>query len=131
MSDIISELKFGPDGLIPTIAQDAATGEVLMVAWMNAESLRLTIETGEAHLLVAQPQEVLAQGRREWQRPEGQGNPDRLRQGRAASEDLPDRRRRLPHRLPFLLLLGPQGRRLGGTRRQGFQPGGEVREEVT
>ena len=40
MNDLISELKFGPDGLIPAIAQDAATGEVLMVAWMNAESLQ-------------------------------------------------------------------------------------------
>jgi phosphoribosyl-AMP cyclohydrolase len=49
MDDLINSLKFGPDGLIPAIAQDAATGEVLMVAWMNAESLRLTIETGEAH----------------------------------------------------------------------------------
>ena len=36
-------------GLLPTIAQDAATGEVLMLAWMNAEALARTIETGEAH----------------------------------------------------------------------------------
>jgi phosphoribosyl-AMP cyclohydrolase len=48
MSDIIKELKFGPDGLIPAIAQDAATGEILMVAWMNAESFQRTLETGEA-----------------------------------------------------------------------------------
>jgi phosphoribosyl-AMP cyclohydrolase len=49
MDKLITELKFGPDGLIPTIAQDAQTGEVLMVAWMNAESLSRTIATGEAH----------------------------------------------------------------------------------
>lgn len=43
------ELKFDPQGLIPAVIQDLTTGEVLMVAWMNAEALRLTLETGEAH----------------------------------------------------------------------------------
>jgi phosphoribosyl-AMP cyclohydrolase len=43
------ELKYNSRGLIPAVAQDAKTGEVLMVAWMNAEALRLTRETGEAH----------------------------------------------------------------------------------
>lgn len=41
-------LKYDSCGLIPTVAQDAETGQVLMVAWMNAEALRLTQETGEA-----------------------------------------------------------------------------------
>lgn len=41
-------LKWGPDGLIPAIAQDARTGQVLMQAYMNEESLRKTIETGTA-----------------------------------------------------------------------------------
>ena len=41
-------LRFDATGLIPAIAQDAASGEVLMVAWMNAESLARTLETGEA-----------------------------------------------------------------------------------
>ena len=41
--------RFGPDGLIAAIATDGATGEVLMFAWMNAEALRLTLETGVAH----------------------------------------------------------------------------------
>jgi phosphoribosyl-AMP cyclohydrolase len=36
------------DGLLPAIAQDAATGEVLMVAWMNAESYAETLRTGRA-----------------------------------------------------------------------------------
>ena len=39
-------LRFDAAGLIPCVAQEAATGEVLMVAWMNAESLRRTLETG-------------------------------------------------------------------------------------
>lgn len=40
--------KFDANGLIAAIAQDAATGEVLMLAWMNADALRLTLETGKA-----------------------------------------------------------------------------------
>ena len=40
--------KFDADGLIAAIAQDAGTGEVLMLAWMNAEALRLTLDTGRA-----------------------------------------------------------------------------------
>lgn len=39
---------FNADGLIAAIAQDAATGEVLMLAWMNAEALQLTMDTGRA-----------------------------------------------------------------------------------
>jgi phosphoribosyl-AMP cyclohydrolase len=43
------DLKYDPNGLIPAVAQDAESGEMLMVAWMNAEALRLTRETGEAY----------------------------------------------------------------------------------
>jgi len=45
--DIAARLKVGID-LIPTIAQDAKTGEVLMLAYMNRESLAQTLETGKA-----------------------------------------------------------------------------------
>ncbi|MFN4102140.1 MAG: phosphoribosyl-AMP cyclohydrolase [Pararhodobacter sp.] len=41
--------KFGADGLIPCVTTDAATGEVLMLGWMNPQALRLTLTTGEAH----------------------------------------------------------------------------------
>ena len=41
--------RFNDDGLIPAIVTDATTGEVLMFAYMNAEALFLSIETGEAH----------------------------------------------------------------------------------
>lgn len=41
--------KFDADGLILAIAQEAGSGEILMVAYMNAEALQLTIETGIAH----------------------------------------------------------------------------------
>ncbi len=40
--------KFGPDGLIPVVTQDASSGDVLMVAYMNEEALRKTLEIGEA-----------------------------------------------------------------------------------
>ena len=38
------KIKYNADGLVPAIAQCAETGEVLMLAWMNAEALRLTLE---------------------------------------------------------------------------------------
>ncbi|MBI1405506.1 MAG: phosphoribosyl-AMP cyclohydrolase [Caulobacter sp.] len=41
--------RFDANGLIAAIAQHADTGEVLMLAWMNAEALKLTLDTGEAH----------------------------------------------------------------------------------
>ncbi len=41
------EIKYNSNGLAPAIVQDAETKEVLMLAYMNAESLRLTVETGE------------------------------------------------------------------------------------
>jgi phosphoribosyl-AMP cyclohydrolase len=43
---ILSTLKYNSDGLIPAVIQDHANGEVLMMAWMNEEAVRLTIETG-------------------------------------------------------------------------------------
>jgi len=42
-------LRYDQDGLIPVVVQDFNTGEVLMVAWMNARALELTRETGQAH----------------------------------------------------------------------------------
>jgi phosphoribosyl-AMP cyclohydrolase len=40
------ELKYNDDGLIPAIVQDDETGEVLMMAWMNEEAVRRTLQTG-------------------------------------------------------------------------------------
>ena len=40
-------LKFNEAGLVPVVAQDAASGEVLMLAWMNAEAVRRTLATGK------------------------------------------------------------------------------------
>ena len=41
--------RFGPEGLIAAVATHADTGEVLMLAWMNAEALQATLDTGDAH----------------------------------------------------------------------------------
>ena len=45
----LDQVKFDDRGLVPVVAQDARTGEVLMLAWANADALRLTLETGRAH----------------------------------------------------------------------------------
>lgn len=44
-----SQLKFDAHGLLPAITRDAATGEVLMLAYMNAEAVDLTVATGKVH----------------------------------------------------------------------------------
>lgn len=48
MEEIFKKLKFDQSGLIPAIAQDEKTNAVLMMAWMNEESLRVTIASGYA-----------------------------------------------------------------------------------
>ncbi|MFH2139376.1 MAG: phosphoribosyl-AMP cyclohydrolase [Pseudomonadota bacterium] len=49
MSDAwLNKVNWSDDGLVPAIAQDALTGRVLMVAWMDREALKRTVETGEA-----------------------------------------------------------------------------------
>jgi len=45
----VPEVRFGPDGLVPAIVQDATDGRVLMLAWMDAEAVAATIGTGEVH----------------------------------------------------------------------------------
>ena len=45
----VERLRFGPDGLIVAVAQAERDGLVLMVAYMNEEAYRLTVETGQAH----------------------------------------------------------------------------------
>jgi len=44
----LAEIKFGPDGLVPAIAQQYDTGEVLMLAWMNREAIRVSLSEGSA-----------------------------------------------------------------------------------
>lgn len=44
----LSKINWSEDGLIPVIAQEAGSGKILMVAWMNRDALKLTVEKGEA-----------------------------------------------------------------------------------
>ena len=48
MSHWLDDVAWNVDGLVPAVAQDAASGEVLMLAWMNRESLARTADSGEA-----------------------------------------------------------------------------------
>ena len=56
------DLRYDPNGLVPAVLQDAVTGDVLMVAWMNAEALRLTRSTGEAHFWSRSRQQLWRKG---------------------------------------------------------------------
>ena len=47
-ADWLESLKWSADGLVPVIAQDASSGRVLMLAWMNRDALRATLESGNA-----------------------------------------------------------------------------------
>lgn len=46
--DWLNDIRWTDDGLVPAIAQDADNGDILMMAWMNRESLRLSVEEGQA-----------------------------------------------------------------------------------
>ncbi len=56
------EIKYDANGLIPAIVQDANTNEVLMLAYMNAESLGLTLSSGETHFWSRSRQELWHKG---------------------------------------------------------------------
>ena len=58
----IEKLKFDANGLIPTVIQDEKTNQVLMLAYMNAESFQLTLETKETHFWSRSRQELWHKG---------------------------------------------------------------------
>src|SRR5690606_34404168 len=62
MADIPGMVKFNADGLVPVIAQDARTDEVLMLAYMNEESLKETIRTGYVHYYSRSRQKLWLKG---------------------------------------------------------------------
>jgi phosphoribosyl-AMP cyclohydrolase len=55
-------LKFDANGFIPTVVQDSRTLEILMVAWMNADSLQRTLDTGETWFWSRSRQELWHKG---------------------------------------------------------------------
>jgi phosphoribosyl-AMP cyclohydrolase len=58
----IDAVKFNDDGLVPVIAQSAPTGAVLMVAWMNRDTLERTLHTGEVTYWSRSRQEIWRKG---------------------------------------------------------------------
>jgi phosphoribosyl-AMP cyclohydrolase/phosphoribosyl-ATP pyrophosphohydrolase/phosphoribosyl-AMP cyclohydrolase len=62
IDDQLAQVTYNADGLVPAIVQDAATHEVLMMAWMNAETLRLTLEEGRTVFWSRSRQEVWRKG---------------------------------------------------------------------
>lgn len=69
----LKELKFNKDGLIPTIIQDNTTGQVLMLAYANAETIKLTVETGFTHFWSRSRKKI-------WKKGEESGNVQKVRQ---------------------------------------------------
>jgi phosphoribosyl-AMP cyclohydrolase / phosphoribosyl-ATP pyrophosphohydrolase len=67
------ELRFDAQGLVPCVIQDWRSGEVLTLAYMNEEALRLSRQTGELHLYSRSREEL-------WHKGETSGNVQRLRQ---------------------------------------------------
>ncbi len=57
-----ADVDFGADGLVPAVAQDAESGEVLMLAYVNREALELTHETGRAHYYSRSREELWEKG---------------------------------------------------------------------
>jgi len=60
--EVFKGLKLNEQGLLPAIAQDEATGEVLMLGYMNEEALRRTLESGEAWFYSRSRQELWHKG---------------------------------------------------------------------
>ena len=69
------EIRWDESGLVPAMVQDAQSGVVLMLAYMNEEALRLTLETGEAHFWSRRRQEL-------WHKGATSGNVQRVREVR-------------------------------------------------
>ncbi len=60
--DQLAQVTYNADGLVPAIVQDEASGQVLMMAWMNAETLRLTLDEGRTVFWSRSRQEVWRKG---------------------------------------------------------------------
>ena len=70
---MFEQIEFDECGLVPCVAQDVDTGEVLTLAYANEEALRLTVETGEMHFYSRSRQRI-------WRKGEESGHVLRLRQ---------------------------------------------------
>ena len=76
----LDQVKWAQDGLVAAIAQDAASGKVLTLAWMNREALARTVETGEAHYWSRSRSRL-------WRKGEESGHVQRVREIRLDCDD--------------------------------------------
>jgi len=90
-TSVPGDLAFDPSGLLPVVVQDRASGDVLMVAWANAEALERTAETGLAHFWSRSRREL-------WRKGETSGNGLRVVEARADCD-----------RDTLLLVVDPEG----------------------
>lgn len=70
--DPVAVVSWDESGLVPAIVQDADTGDVLMLAYMNSDSLQLSIQTGETHFWSRSRQRL-------WHKGETSGNTQRIK----------------------------------------------------
>lgn len=70
---LLEQIKFNDAGLVPAIAQEAATGRVLMLAWMNEEAVQQTLATGFAHYYSRSRQ-------KQWKKGESSGHVQKVRE---------------------------------------------------
>jgi phosphoribosyl-AMP cyclohydrolase len=76
----LDAINWSADGLVAAVAQDAVTGKVLTLAWMNREALRMTAQTGEAH--------YWSRSRRKlWRKGETSGHVQKVRELRLDCDD--------------------------------------------
>jgi phosphoribosyl-ATP pyrophosphohydrolase/phosphoribosyl-AMP cyclohydrolase len=90
-TSVPGDLAFDPSGLLPVVVQDRASGDVLMVAWANAEALERTAETGLAHFWSRSRKEL-------WRKGETSGHGLRVVEARADCD-----------RDTLLLVVDPEG----------------------
>jgi len=81
----LDSVDFGTDGLVPAIVQDAESGEILMLAYMNREALEKTLETGKSHFW-SRSRNAL------WRKGETSGNEQTVKQIRLDCDVLPPAR---------------------------------------
>ena len=123
---VLAAIRFDANGLVPAIAQQHDTGEVLMMAWMNAEALRETLATGRVCYFSRSRGKL-------WRKGETSGQTQHLKELRVDCDGdtllllVRSGWRRLPHRPPQLLLPSGARRRAGGDRGAGGRPRCAVR----
>ena len=83
----LSTVRFGTDGLVPVVAQESRSGDVLMVAFANREALERTATTGRAHYYSRSPAALWRKGASsvmpEWSHP----SPERATRARKRTSD--------------------------------------------